>query len=250
LLPFIILVVGSCERFQDEQSKSRDKKSFRDFTFNEDGDTIITYYRPDGSLKSQITVKNKRKNGLAYNYYENGNIQNEIIYLDGYKDGIAKWYYQSGELYRETLYKNGQKSGIQKKYYENGALKAEIPYLLDEPVVGTKEYKKSGKLITEYPKIVVSPINRLDSESTYYIRLKLMPEKKNVNYYFSITNDGKEAKILLDEYTKNGVVNYPIKLPPGHSMDEILKIRAVIKTSRGNYKVLQTDYRLSIRNKS
>ena len=142
----------------------------------------------------------------------------------------------------------GQKTGIQKKYYENGALLAEIPYKMDEPTLGTKEYKKSGQLVTEYPKIVVSPINRLGSESKYYLRLRLMPERKKVNYYFYVTEHGKDAKILLDEYTKSGVVTYPIILPPGHSINEELDIRATITTSRGNPVVLQRRYRLSIKN--
>lgn len=81
-------------------------------------------YYPDGSLKkTYYQDKNKKKYGLAVEYYNNGIIKWQSYYVNDTVNGICKKYYSNGQLEVITnLVKNNQ-DGIIMVYYENGKLK-------------------------------------------------------------------------------------------------------------------------------
>lgn len=235
----------SCERSKTKKAEPLQNRAYREINVNEYGDSIYMFYTSRGRLQSKATYNYGMKNGIAFNYYEDGTVQDELWYVDDFKNGPAKWYYKSGKLYSEATYKQGYKDGLQKFFYENGALKAEVPYKNDELLVGTKEYMISGKPVTDYPTITVTTINKLKEESTFYLRIALKPEKTKVNFYLV---DGEQKASLVD-YTKDGVVMFPLSLSKGQSVTRKIEIRAIIKTRQGNPMLLQRSYDVSIENK-
>jgi hypothetical protein len=253
ILPIILILISlsACDHFSRTRNRTKTANGeSKEVIVDENGDSIMVYYRKDGSIRSKAMFKNRYKNGPAYNYYEDGKVQNLIHYKDGFKHGLAIWYYKSGKKYRETNYFEGQKDGVQKFYYETGELKAEVPYKKGQLQLGTKEYTKSGKIIRDYPRIIVNPIDRLKEENRYYLQFSLDPPRKRVLYYMVKKVNGTEAKIGLDSFTKNGVARYPYVLYPGQSVMEKVEIRAEIKSRRKIPVIIRRTYNLAAENRN
>ena len=53
-------------------------------------------------------------------YWENGQLKSELSYKDGKLNGVAVWYYQNGEKELEAHYKNNVLDGPLLRWYENG----------------------------------------------------------------------------------------------------------------------------------
>lgn len=249
---FIFLTIGyfSCDKFgKSNKSKSKTKTGV-EYTLNKNGDSIKISYFQNGSVKSKTTIKNKYYQGLTTVYYENGNIKYEINYDKSTKDGVTKWFYKSGKLYRETDYINGQINGVRKLYYENGNLMAEIPYKYDQLIPGTKEYSKSGKLLTDYPKITIVPVDKMALEDTYYLEVSLKPKLKKVEYFIYVQLGDLEGKTDLEQWTKEGIVKYPVKVYPGQSVMEKIEFRATFKTEKGNPMMISKTYNLAVENRT
>jgi hypothetical protein len=245
----MFFVFGSCEHFNTRRIVTSKGES-KEIIVNENGDSIMVYYRTDGTIRSKATFKGRYKNGPAYNYYVDGKVQNEIHYNDGYKHGIAKWYYESGRLYRETNYINGQKDGIQKFYYETGELKAEVPYKMGQLQLGTKEYLKSGKLFKDYPEIIVKTIDNMRVKNSYSLQFSLKPPRSKVEFYLVKIVGGKEAKVSLESFTRDGVAEYEYTIYPGYSIMEKVEVRAETKSKHGIPVILRRTYNLAIENRN
>lgn len=250
IISLIILVFSSCDHFNTNRVATSKGGESKEVVVNEKGDSIMVYYRADGTIRSKATFKGKYKNGLAYNFYDDGKIQNEIHYKDGYKNGIAKWYYESGRLYRETNYINGQKDGIQRLYYETGELKAEVPYKMGQLQYGTKEFLKSGKLFDDYPRITVKKIDQMRLKNKYTLQFSLNPKRSRVEFYLVRLVGNQEGKVSLERFTKNSVAEYAYTIYPGHSIMEKVDIRAEIKSKRGIPIILKRTYNLAIENRN
>lgn len=243
-LSFIVLFLlfYSCENINLKNKNVQVEKPGREIFINENGDTVVFYYRDDGSIRSKVTINNRYKNGPAFNYYKDGTVQHELNYRNGLKHGLVRYYYESGELYRETTYVNGDKEGIRRIYYQSGEIKAEIPYKKGQLEEGTKEYSKSGRLITDYPKIEIKKIYASDNKN-FYLQISLDPPKKKVIYYIELKAKGAIGRIELDRYTKNGVVNYPFDYPP--SVIEKMYVKAEISTRKGTPIILSKEINLA-----
>lgn len=111
--------------------------------------TIQKRFDAQNRLKSDATVVNGKREGVAHNYYEDGTIHSEINYENDIKHGNSTWFYPNGKPYRITPFVHGKKMGIQKKYHKSGVLMAEIPYQNNEILPGTKEYTENGQLKDE-----------------------------------------------------------------------------------------------------
>ncbi len=235
-------LIFSCDQIDFKKVSEPIEKSYKEIFINEKGDTVVFRYRDNGTIRSQVTISKKRKNGPAFNYYEDGTVQNEFVYKDGFKHGIARFFYETGELYRETNYKDGQMDGLRRLYYKNGAIKAEIPYLKGQLQEGTKEYSSSGNLKTDYPEIVVKRIYASDRKN-FYLQFSLNPEKSRAIYYLEVTLQNTHGRIYLDKYTKDGIVTYPFERPS--SLMEKMQIKAEIRTRRGNPMILSKDINIA-----
>jgi hypothetical protein len=236
------LLVIACDEANLRNPNITADKTNKEFFLNEKGDTVILYYRDDGTIRSKVTIKNRYKNGPAFNYYDNGSIQHEIHYRNGYKHGLAKYYYETGELYRETSYVDGYIEGIRRLYYKSGALKAEIPYKKGILQEGTKEYSSSGTLRNDYPDLIIKKVIAQDQKN-FYLQFSLDPEKSKVRYFLEITFNNGRGIIELDKYTRDGIVTYPFRPPP--ELMEKMEIKAEINTRRGNPMILSKKINLA-----
>jgi hypothetical protein len=202
---------------------------------------VVFYYRDDGSVRSKVTVKNKRKHGPSYNYYGDGTVQMEINYREGVKQGVARYFHESGKLYRETNYKDGLINGMRRYYYKSGSIKAEVPYKNGFLQEGTIEYTGSGKVISDYPEIIIKKV-RASNNINYNLKISLDPPKSKVTYYLELQFEGGVGRIDLENYTREGIVNFPFeRLPP---VANKIQVKAEIKSRRGIYIILSKDLKL------
>lgn len=88
-------------------------------------------YFPDGSLKSEINLRNGKYHGEARYYYENGSPMMTCSYRNGQLDGTLMRYFQSGFRKEQQTYRDGKLNGparvwdrfshlIQEMNYANG----------------------------------------------------------------------------------------------------------------------------------
>ena len=100
----------------------------------------------NGQKLSEITYKNREKDGLETNWYENGQKNEEGTWKDGKEDGLwTNWYY-NGQKWWEITYKDGKEGGIRTTWYENGQKRWEGTYK-DGNIVSYKRWNEDGSLI-------------------------------------------------------------------------------------------------------
>lgn len=116
--------------------------------FMQDGEVLISLYRPNGQLEYSL-YNNGKEGSLLKEYDEYGNLIEETPYANGKKNGTAKEYYENGVLKTEAQFINDKQNGIQKDYYETGALKSEKPYKNNKLEGVGKSYYENGALETE-----------------------------------------------------------------------------------------------------
>lgn len=80
------------------------------------------------------TVKREQKNGVYKEYYTSGSIKSETSYIDGKKDGEEIIYDTNGRIKEKREYKYGVRDGKWSKFYANGLLKEEVSYRENKPV--------------------------------------------------------------------------------------------------------------------
>ena len=235
----LIILSSSCNLIP---SKKEDKAETK-----QKGVIVHKNYYENGSLKSEITVKNNKKNGPAKKYYITGELHTVVHYVDNVKEGETIWYYKNGQPYRVTNYIHDEIQGLRKIYYENGKLQAEIPYKDDNLIEGTKEYNKYGKLLTDIPHIKFSTIDLMKSENKYIIQVYLSNNSKNATFYSEVINTAKKKSKLIVE-TKDGIGSIIVFMPPGSYKTKTLKFYAEYKSSLGNPFLLSATYNLDIEN--
>jgi len=114
-------------------------------------------YHYNGKLKSELILKDGKKDGQSRFYYENGQLEEEGNYLDGKKVGLWKEYDQKGQLSRERMMDSGYNDitkGWVKCYYSNGQLRyiGKTNFCSDNYCVRSGvclEFYKNGQLMSE-----------------------------------------------------------------------------------------------------
>jgi len=237
---------------------------------NED---IVTEYYPDGTLKSEIQVKNSMRNGITKNYDERGRLvstaelvddkyegwminynakNNKVtaraLYKNDQQNGPATLYYSDGQLYREMTYVNGRVDSIVKTYWPGGKLQAEVFFNKGEPAVGLKEYDENGMLIKQ-PTIVVKELDQLSLFNKIEIRISLSDKTKDVQFYKGELKEGKylDAKTPLI-FSRDGVASLYYTVPKGRATRERISIISRSRTKYGNTLVLHRVYNFSASN--
>lgn len=234
---FIIMFFISCNSVPDP--KEDGMKKINDIIIHK------TYYEKSGALKSEITIKDKKKNGPAKKYYTTGEVNTVVNYVNNIKEGETIWYYKNGQPYRVTQYVNGKIEGIRKIYYENGKIKAEIPYKNGKFIGGTKEYNVNGALLTSYPKIVFETQNEIFINNTFILICRLNNNSKNVRFFQEIPDSNNNTSQNELKIT-NGVSKIEFHIPPSVIIDKQIVIYAHIKTSMGNPYIVKKIYNLKI----
>ncbi|MFO7827745.1 MAG: hypothetical protein R6V23_03910 [Bacteroidales bacterium] len=237
LLMAIIALLFAC-------NPSSKKQEVQNSQVEEDGSWIKKSYFDNGNLKSEITVKNKRKNGPAKKYYTTGELHTKVNYVNNIKEGEAVWYYKNGQPYRITQYKNNKITGVRKLFYEDGTLMAEIPYQNNEPVIGLKEYNKNGELLTNYPDITFRTKDLIQSENKFIIYCQLSNQWKKVQFYQELAGtDGKER--LFEIPTKNGTGKLEFHIPARIKEKRTITIYAKAQSTMGNPYITKSSYTFS-----
>jgi len=105
--------------------------------------TVKEFY-PDGTIKSAVTYKDGKKNGVDHAYYPDGaTLKHAYSYVYGRLHGLQQKYSKNALLTQEENYRNGRLDG-RSRYYQNGLLVSEVNYqngLLDGVY---REYFPSG----------------------------------------------------------------------------------------------------------
>lgn len=81
---------------------------------------------PNGDLKSEVSYKNNKKQGLEITWFDDLDcVESEAYYKDGLLDGPSIYYSRKCKKEFFETFKNGLKEGLELEYYPNGRVKAE-----------------------------------------------------------------------------------------------------------------------------
>lgn len=234
---------------------------------------IVEEYYPDGTIKSEIAVKDNLRNGKTKYYNEkgrllstaeylkdkregwvinynplNGKVTTKAFYKNDLQDGQVVQYYKEGMLFRESNYIKGRVDGVIKTYWPDGKLKAENTFKMSKPVIGLKEYDKTGTLLKQ-PIILIEEINQATLLNKVILKFSLSDKNPNVEFYLEDLEDGKyfnphTFKLRNDDGVSS--VEYPVFR--GNTMTKKVSIIAKVKTKYGNTLILQHYYNLNVTN--
>lgn len=246
---------------------------FLAFSCKTKNDTIVEEFYPDGSIKSEITMKNNIRNGLTKNYDEkgrlvstaeyindkhegwlinynpeNGKITTKAMFKDDEQDGFVYQYYREGKLFRESTYVKGRLNGVIKTYWPDGKLKAENTYNMGKPEIGLKEYDKSGNLLKQ-PEIVFKEVNQAALLNKVVLYFSISDGNKNVDFYYDDLEQGKyfnpnSYKLRNDDGV--AFIDFPVRR--GFTLMKKINVIAKVKTKYGNNLILTRTYNLSVIN--
>jgi MORN repeat variant len=223
---------------------------------------ITEEYYPDGTIKSQTSLKNGVRNGITKNFDESGRLLSTANYFNDKRDGwvmnynplngklVIKalykndiqegpviQYYKEGFLFRESNYVNGRVDGLIKTYWPDGKPKAENIFKMGKPAIGLKEFDKSGKLIDQ-PSIIVK---RLLSDRIK-LEICISDGSADVDFYLEKLEDDKYFNPHTHKLeVENGCTI--LENPVNYGTNQI-SILAKVKTEYGNTLILQKYFKL------
>lgn len=111
-------------------------------TYNYDGKAILyaidhidgnrkyierNFYK-SGTVESEITIEDKKKNGDYKEYFPDGKLKRKLFLKNNVLEGPASIYYESGVLKEEVSFSNNKFNGTRKYYHPNGQLWIEEIY--------------------------------------------------------------------------------------------------------------------------
>jgi antitoxin component YwqK of YwqJK toxin-antitoxin module len=113
-----------------------------------------TFY-PNGSLLSEISYKDGKRDGICKTFWQNDILFLSVIKTEGnYKNGRMigqfKSYFQNGQIESQGTFKYtdsevySRKDGVWKYYYNNGKIQSES--IIKDGVEKLKFYDKQGNL--------------------------------------------------------------------------------------------------------
>lgn len=157
-----IYVHGERNGIFKEYDKNGNVRSIRKFEndIEADANTVspLKYkrdYYNNGQIKTEITFRNGKPEGIRRDFDEDGNVVKSCVYRngvlvsegiilnDGQKQGLWREYYNDGKLKSEGSYENNNKSGKWKYYYRNQVIEQTGNY--------NKKGQLSGKWLWYYP---------------------------------------------------------------------------------------------------
>lgn len=213
-------------------------------------DGLVVNRRKDGSLLSELNLKDGKLHGMAKDYYPNGSLHAQFLYENGVLQGERKWYHENGKIYKITPFTNGEIDGVEKTFHANGKIMAEVPYKANYPGTGLKEYTQDGKVSKKQPSIIIETIDNIARTNNYTIKIRLSDNSKKVQYYLGDLTDGKYMNDkVIRVVTEGGIGTITYNVLPGHYFMEKLNIVAKQTTSKGNPYIVQKKFNLAIENK-
>ena len=110
--------------------------------------TVKEFY-PDGTIKSAVTYKDDKKNGVEHAFYPDGaTLKHAYTYAYGRLHGLQQEYSENALLVQEENYRHGRLDG-RSRYYQNGLLVSEADYRNGLPDGEYREYFPSGMVKLE-----------------------------------------------------------------------------------------------------
>lgn len=164
----ILLIVFGCgdDSVKVEPIKGSEKKVLKDFY-------------PNGSLKSEVIVKDDMYDGEAKQYYENGALANKATFKNDVRVGVNLVYYRTGILkLKENYNEKGELEGVFEEYFENEKIKVTGSYSQNNRTGIWKEFFEDGTLYEEN----TLSLNEFNGEQKVYHRNgKLAVKGKAIN---------------------------------------------------------------------
>lgn len=106
----------------------------------------VTEKYPDGTLKSEVTIKRGAKNGPAKYYFPNGALELSVNYKDDKLDGIYEKFNAQGNKTESTLYAGGLKNGKSEMFYDTGEIQVSANFTNDTIHGDYKEFYQNGQM--------------------------------------------------------------------------------------------------------
>ena len=75
--------------------------------------------------KNKGLIKNGKREGVWFSYWNNGQLYSKGNYKNGKKEGAWVFYWDIGQLMRKGNYKNGKREGAWVEYEKDGTLDRE-----------------------------------------------------------------------------------------------------------------------------
>jgi hypothetical protein len=110
---------------------------------------VLNEYFSNGTIKTEINLKNGLKNGKVVIYSETGQILELRSYRKNEMHGNWIVFNEKGTKTSLANYKNGKKHGKWMIWNDSGTLIYELHYLNGEKTGTWKSYDKEGSLINE-----------------------------------------------------------------------------------------------------
>ena len=158
----IAIALSSCTKTEKTYYPDGNLQSIIHYKFGkETGKSVYLYQRPN-TVEIEVEMKNGKRNGTFFRYFENGNLDTYCTYVNDSIEGVETMYTPNGEKSQETTYTRGRKNGPHKEYHLNGQIKVEGSFkddLFDGVwtyyddrgiVVGEGNFKSGSGTLTAY----------------------------------------------------------------------------------------------------
>lgn len=169
-----------------------------------------------------FTIVSCSNESIKTEYYESGLIRSEVTIKNGKKNGKAIYYYENGTIEQERYYKNDKLSGPFISYYENGNVNIKLDFIDSLRIGWGKKYLFTGELVHMSENIIVDPNkcmqeplnNEITPHSINYVNQQIHYTNGEINksesYYFTINNIIGNTE--HSPYNKNEIIDFSIKL--------------------------------------
>lgn len=158
----VAIALSSCTKTEKSYYPDGSLQSITHYKFGkETGKSIYLFQRPN-TVEIEVEMKNGKRNGAFYRYFENGNLDTYCVYVNDSIEGVEIMYTPNGEKSQESTYVHGKKNGPYKAYHLDGQLKVEGGFkddLFDGPwtyydergiIVGEGSFKDGDGQLTSY----------------------------------------------------------------------------------------------------
>ena len=155
-------MLTSCTKTEKTYYSDGSLQSIIHYKFGKEHGKSVYMFRRPNTVEIEVEMKNGKRNGDFYRYFENGNLDTYCVYVNDSIEGVETMYTPNGEKSQETTYVRGRKNGPHKEYHLNGQVKVEGAFkddLFDGRwtyyddrgiVVGEGEFENGTGVLTAY----------------------------------------------------------------------------------------------------
>jgi MORN repeat protein len=107
----------------------------------------VTWYYPNKNLKSSISYKDGKEEGMSLRFYENGMMSDSTTYVNGHRIGVSLGWDEEGNQVDSSNF-DGNGNGVVVKWYKNGTVYFAGRLTNDTTMVNRwTYYHQNGKLM-------------------------------------------------------------------------------------------------------